>query len=169
MSKKTQIYWSVWIGVWTGIYVILYLISPLSQYGIIWCTFIALPIFFNGGAARADYFPQMVSSCVGVGWGWLMLYVAGIFGVGMDGNVAMALSCGLLTITCCMMMMIPQKALINKVPAMFGGISSCFGTYDAEVPEKLIVLMVTLCLGVSLGLLCNEGLPFCKKLAGDNS
>ena len=68
MTNRGKINWSIWIGVWTGIYVLLYLLSPLGKYGIVWCTFIALPIFFNGGAARKDYIPQMISSIIGVAW-----------------------------------------------------------------------------------------------------
>ena len=66
VTAKAKAYWSIWIGLWTGIYVLLYLLSPLAKHGIIWCTFIALPIFFNGGALRKDYIPQMICSCVGV-------------------------------------------------------------------------------------------------------
>ncbi len=157
MTVKGKINWSIWIGVWTGIYVLLYLLSPLGQYGFIWCTFIALPIYFNGGAARKDYVPQMLSSIVGVLWGVAMLAFAGrlsIWGLGTAGSNAV--SCGILTITCCFMMIIRDKLLINKVPAMFGGIAACF----SQGGEHLIPLCVTLCLGVSLGLLCNEGTHF---------
>ena len=45
--------------------VICYLFSPLAKYGCIWITFVALPIFFNGGALRKDFFPQIVSSWPG--------------------------------------------------------------------------------------------------------
>ena len=60
------------------------------------------------------------------------------------------------------MMIFKDKTLINKVPAMFGGISACF----SQGGEHIIPIMITLCLGVSLGLLCNEGLHF---LAEDGS
>lgn len=162
MSKKATVYWCIWIGVLTAIYVFLYLSSPLAQYGIIWVTFIALPIFFNGGAKREDYVPQMVSSCVGVCWGLIMLWFAGVIGA-VGGNLAMALSCGLFTICSCTFMMLENKHLINKVPAAFGGISSCF----SQGGKNWWVIMITLCLGVTLGLLCNEGGPLCAKWAGD--
>lgn len=164
MSAKAQVYFSAWIGVWTGIYVILYLLSPLAQYGIIWCTFIALPIYFNGGAQRKDYFPQMICSCVGVLWGVAMLKFAGMI-AGVGDAASTAISCGLLTITCCCMMILKDSTMLNKVPAMFGGISACFSQGGAS--DKIIPLMITLCLGVSLGLLCNEGAPLCSKWAGD--
>ncbi len=157
MTAKGMVNWSIWIGIWTGIYVLLYLLSPLGQYGIIWCTFIALPIFFNGGAARKDYIPQMLSSIVGVLWGVAMLTFTGglsILGLGVAGSNA--ISCGLLTIACCFMMIIKDKGLINKVPAMFGGISACF----SQGGHNIIPVCITLCLGVSLGLLCNEGTHF---------
>ena len=155
MTAKGKINWSIWIGVWTGIYVLLYLLSPLGQYGIIWCTFIALPIYFNGGAARKDYIPQMICSCVGVLWGLAMLAVASALSM-TGAAVSNAISCGLLTITCCFMMIFKDNTMLNKVPAMFGGISACF----SQGGQNVIPLMITLCLGVSLGLLCNEGLNF---------
>ena len=161
MTVKGKINWSIWIGIWTGIYVVLYLLSPLAKYGIIWCSFIALPIFFNGGAARKDYIPQMVSSCIGVFWGLAMLAVTGwLSGLGVAGSNAV--SCGILTTFCCFMMILGDKTFVNKVPAMFGGISACF----SQGGENVIPIMITLCLGVSLGLLCNEGTNF---LADDGS
>lgn len=168
MTALAKFYWSVWIGLWTGIYVLLYLLSPLGQYGFIWVTFIALPIFFNGGAARKDYIPQMICSCIGVLWGVVMFagadFLMGMLGMGGAG--ANGISCGLFTVTCCMMMIFKDNTKLNKVPAMFGGISACF-SQGAE-PDRLIPLMITLCLGVSLGLLCNEGGPLCIKLAEKN-
>ena len=162
MSAKAKIYWSIWIGVFTGIYVLLYLNSPLAQYGFIWITFIALPIYFNGGALRKDYIPQMIGSCLGVLWGLVMLYFAGMLG-GLGAAGSNAVSCGLLTITCCFMMILKDNTMLNKVPAMFGGISACF----SQGGEHFVAIMITLCLGVTLGLICNEGAPFCTKWAGD--
>ena len=83
MTNLAKFYWSLWIGGWTGIYVICYLFSPLAKYGCIWITFVALPIFFNGGALRKDFFPQIVSSWLGVAWGLIMLFFANVFaGIG---------------------------------------------------------------------------------------
>lgn len=165
MNALGKVYWSIWIGVWTGIYVVLYNISPLGDYGFIWVTFIALPIYFNGGAARKDYIPQMVSSCIGVIWGVIMFAGAGLLmnALGMGAVPANGLAVGFLTITCCMMMILKDSTLCNKVPAMFGGISSCFS--QGAATDRIIPLMITLCLGVTLGLLCNEGAPICEKLS----
>lgn len=165
MTAKAKVYWSIWIGVFTGLYVLLYLLSPLAKYGIIWITFIALPIFFNGGALRKDYIPQMICSCIGVLWG-VVIFAGTTFlldkaGIGDAG--ANAISCGFFTITCCCMMVFKDKTMLNKVPAMFGGISACFS--QGAAPEKLIPIMLTLCLGVTLGLICNEGGSICEKLA----
>ena len=162
MTAKAKAYWSVWIGVFTCIYVFLYLISPLGQYGIIWISFIALPIYFNGGALRKDYLPQMIGSVLGVIWGLIM-----IFGVNMLGGLgpagSNAVSCGFFTITACLMMILKDSTMLNKVPAMFGGISACF----SQGGENVVPVMITLCLGVTLGLICNEGGPLCAKWAGD--
>ena len=112
MTVKGKINWSIWIGVWTGIYVLLYLLSPLGKYGIIWCTFIALPIYFNGGAARKDYVPQMASSCIGVIWGLIMIWGTGLV-AGTGVAMSNALSCGIFTITCCFMMIFKDNTLVN--------------------------------------------------------
>lgn len=165
MNSKAKAYWSIWIGIFTGIYVLLYLLSPLGKYGIIWCTFIALPIYFNGGALRKDYIPQMICSCIGVLWGVVIFagtnFLSNRFAMGAASSNA--LSCGFFTITCCMMMIFKDKTMINKVPAMFGGIAACFS--QGAAPEKIVPVMITLCLGVTLGLICNEGGPICEKLA----
>ncbi|MCD8370837.1 MAG: DUF1097 domain-containing protein [Clostridiales bacterium] len=167
MTAKAKVYWSIWIGIWTGIYVLLYLLSPLAKHGIIWVTFIALPIYFNGGALRKDYIPQMICSCVGVIWGVIMFagadFMTGAFGLASSGSTA--LSCGVFTITCCMMMILKDNSMLNKVPAMFGGISACFS--QGAATDKLIPLMITLCLGVTLGLICNEGGSLCEKWGAD--
>ena len=160
MSKLGKFYWACWIGIWTAIYVILYLNSPLAQYGIIWITFVALPIFFNGGAKREDFFPQIVSSWLGVAWGLIMLFFAGLW-AGIGENLAMAVSVGIFTIASSSCMILKNKHLINMVPAAFGGISTCF----SQGGNNWWVIGITLTLGVILGTICNEGAPLCEKLA----
>ncbi len=160
MNNLAKFYWSLWIGGWTGIYVILYLFSPLAKYGCIWITFVALPIFFNGGALRKDFFPQVVSSWLGVAWGLIMLFFANMWSA-MGSNVAMAVSVAIFTVCSCLMMCFDNKHLINKVPAAFGGISTCF----SQGGDNWWVVGITLSLGVCLGLLCNEGGALCEKWA----
>lgn len=160
MTNLAKFYWSLWIGGWTGVYVICYLFSPLAEYGCIWITFVALPIFFNGGALRKDFFPQIVSSWLGVAWGLIMLFFANVF-AGIGPVFSMALSVAVFTVASCMMMCFENKHLINMVPAAFGGISTCF----SQGGSNWWVVGITLTLGVCLGLLCNEGGPLCVKWA----
>ncbi len=154
MSTKVTVKWSIWIGACTGVYVWLYLLSPLAQYGIIWVSFIALPIYFNGGAKREEYFHYIFSYITGVGWGVLMLYVTGMFVESIGAVNATAIVVAILTAACCFHMLFPNKLFLNKVPAMFGGISATF----SQGGENIGPLMITLVLGTTLGLICNEGL-----------
>jgi len=156
MSNKFKLNWGIWIGIVTGIYVFLYLNSPLAQYGIIWVTFIALPIFFNGGAQRKDFFAYGVSSILGVVWGLIFLFFIGIFAQVMNENLATALSCLIFTACVCLHMMVPDKFLFNKVPAMFGGIAATF----SQGGENFIPIMITLVLGDIVAVLCSEGTKF---------
>ena len=160
MSKKYVVNWGIWIGVWTGIYVFLYLMSPLAKYGVIWCTFIALPIYFNGGAQPKDYVSYVTSSICGVCWGLIFIFFIELFQKGGMGNVpATALGCLIFTALCCLHMMVPDKGLLNKVPAMFGGISATFSQWGTNV----VPVTATLCLGVTLALICGLGTKVLKE------
>jgi len=159
LTAKYRINWGIWIGVMTGIYVFLYLNSPLAQYGIIWITFIALPIFFNGGAARQDYFSYFLSNIAGVAWGLIFLFFIAVFANFMSDVLATALGCLIFTALCCLHMLVPNKFLFNKVPAMFGGISATF----SQGGENVLPVILTLLCGVTLALICNEGRNFLSE------
>jgi hypothetical protein len=65
-----------------------------------------------------------------------------------------AVVCFVLTAACCAIhMIITPNTVFNKLPAMFGGISSVFSTWG----EHMVPLMITLVLGSTLALLCAEG------------
>lgn len=155
MTKRFFFNWSVWIGLATGVYTALYLISPLAQYGVVYATFIALPIYFISGAKREEYFNFTVSNVTGVAWGWV--YFAGIgwlIQVGMGATLSTALACGVITVVCCAFhFIVTPNTLFNKLPAMFGGIAAAFSTGAT----KIVPLMITLVLGSTLALICNEG------------
>lgn len=160
MTVKYRVNWSIWIGVMTGIYVLLYLMSPLAQYGIIWMSFIALPIYFNGGAKPEEYIHYALSSIAGVVWGLIFLFFIGVFAdMGMSPAISNALGCGIFTIFCCFHMLVPDKVLLSKVPAMFGGIAATF----SQGGEKILPIMITLVLGVTLGMICGLGTKFLKE------
>ena len=164
MNKRFLFNWSVWIGLVTGIYTALYLLSPLAQYGVVYATFIALPIYFIAGAKKEEYFNFTVSNATGVAWGWAYITaITGFTEVGMNNIMANALACGLITIICCSFhFIITPNTLFNKLPAMFGGIAAAFSTGATQI----VPLMITLVLGSTLALICNMGT---KLLADDGS
>ena len=81
----------------------------------------------------------MISSIIGVAWGCAMIAVTnGLLHIGVSTVNANALSCGMLTITCCFMMIFKDRSFINKVPAMFGGISACFSdVYKRQILDTV--------------------------------
>ena len=66
MTKRYLFNWCVWIGLATGVYSAIYLLTPLKNYGVIYATFIALPIYFISGAKREEYFNFTISNITGV-------------------------------------------------------------------------------------------------------
>lgn len=120
-----------------------------------YATFTALPIFFTAGATRKEYFNYAVSNVVGVGWG--LGYIACITflaGLGLTAAVSQAVTVFACTVACCFIHFVPfGTTWLNKPAAMFGAISATFSTGGA----KWEALIVTLLLGVTLALICNEG------------
>ena len=155
MTNKYLFNWCVWIGLATGVYTALYMLSPLSQYGVVYATFVALPIYFISGAKKEEYFNFISSNVVGVLWGWLYLtLIVWMIGLGVNDIVSNAVVCGVITVICCAFHFIcTPKTPFNKLPAMFGGIAVCFSTGGA----KIVPLMITLVLGSTLALICQEG------------
>ncbi|MDR1835369.1 MAG: DUF1097 domain-containing protein [Fusobacteriaceae bacterium] len=164
MSNKVKIAWSAWIGILTGLYLIIYLNTPLGQHKVVWMSFVALPIYFNGGAKRSEFFHYSLSYIIGVLWGALMLKGLGAAAPSIGMIPAMGIVVGLLTIACCAIhMMLPEKALLTKVPAIFGGMACAFAC--SFLGEPISIAMITLVGGTILGLLCMEGLaPIMKML-----
>jgi len=155
MTKRFLFNWCIWIGLATGIYTALYVMSPLNQYGVVYATFVALPIFFLSGAKRGEFLNYSLSNIVGVVWGWV--YITGIIwmtGMGFSNVVSQGLVCGIVTIICCSFhFIVTPNTYFNKLPAMFGGIAMAFSTSAT----KIIPLMITLALGSTLALICQEG------------
>lgn len=155
MTKRFLFNWSIWIGLATGVYTALYLISPLAQYGVVYATFIALPIYFISGAKKEEYFNFTVSNVTGVAWGWLYITaITWLISMGMNSVLSNALCCGIITIVCCAFhFIVTPNTFFNKLPAMFGGIAAAFSTGAT----KIIPLMITLVLGSTLALVCDMG------------
>lgn len=155
MTKRFLWNWSVWIGLVSGIYVFLYVLSPLFEYGVMYATFTALPIFFTAGASRSEYFHYAASNVIGVGWGLIYIGCITILtGWGLSTAPAQGLAVAVCTVACCAIHFIPLgNTWLNKPAAMFGAISATFSTGGA----KWGALIITLMLGVTLALVCNEG------------
>ena len=159
MNKRFLFNWAVWIGIVSGIYCFLYSISPLNDYGVMCATFTGLPIFFTAGAQRKEYINYAVSNVVGVLWG--LVYLAAIVAMAKvtGGAVANGVIVGIFTIVLCAFHFIPTGSTwVNKPAAMFGAISCTF--WIGGDMSKVIPLMITLVLGVTLGLVCQEGTNF---------
>jgi hypothetical protein len=174
MTNKFLINWAIWIGVMSGIYCGFYVLSPLNQYNIIWMTFVALPIFFNGGAKVEDYVAFLFSIVIGVVWGIVYLFFIGKLGF-LGGALATAIGVGGLCVIQCAIHFIPPlcKTPFRVIPAMFGAISMTFswafhpgGTGTAltgsPVDDFISLLPVTLTLlgGCTLALICGLGTRF---------
>ncbi|MDK2957306.1 MAG: hypothetical protein PWQ57_2802 [Desulfovibrionales bacterium] len=155
MTNRYLVNWSIWIGFWSGVYVYIYLLTPLAGYGVIWMTFVALPIYFNGGAKREEFVNYAVSAVIGVLWGLAYLYCIGwLVDVGVEAKLSTALVIFVLTTAVCAVHFLMPKALQMKaVPVMFGAIASMF----SQNGGKVLPAICTLIGGVFLGLLCNEG------------
>lgn len=46
MTKRYALSWAIWIAVVNGLYCGLYAASPLDNFGLIWVTYVAYPIYF---------------------------------------------------------------------------------------------------------------------------
>lgn len=155
MTKKGLFNWSVWIGLMGGIYCAIYASSPIFSIGVMWMTFVALPIYFNGGAKKAEYFDYVASMVAGVVWGAGMLYFIGILsnkGVPINSNMGVIVGGG--TILCCAIhFCLTGNFLFNRVPMMFGAMACTFSQGGKNLP----FIIITMFCGITLGLIMQEG------------
>jgi hypothetical protein len=159
MPIRYLINWAVWIGVLSGIYVFLYLQTPLAGYGVVWMTFVALPIYFTGGAKPAEYVGYVLSMLVGVAWGLIYLFcIAKLMGMGMPGDIATALVVAAVCSAQCAAHFTPPLANtpLKVVPIMFGAIAMCF----SQGGENVVPVILTLFGGLTLALVCGLGTRF---------
>jgi hypothetical protein len=163
MKARFGINMGIWIGVVTGIYALLYSLSPLAAGGVLPCSFIALPIYFNAGARKEEYFDYCTSAIIGVGWAAIYVYAMGAFGgLGMmPAAYSSALVITVITVVLCAIhIIVTPKGLFSSIPMMFGAIAT---TFFVGV-DKWLYIMITLCLGITLGYVC--GLRF--KMVDEN-
>lgn len=155
MTNRGMINWSIWISACCGLYIFLYLISPLSQYGVIYCTFVGFALYFLAGAKKEDIPNFMASFVLGVVWGWVYLQMIGLLGNYVPGNIATALTVFLATTACCVIhFVLTPNTIFNKVPAMFSAIAMMFSTGGANP----VPIAITLVGSVVLAYVCNLGL-----------
>lgn len=191
MTKRGLVNWAIWISVLSGIYCGIYALTigkwtenHVNGWHFMCATFTALPIFFTAGAKREDWLKYCCSNIMGVLWGMLYLFCMdrmNSMGVPWWANAAIVISV-LCTIECAIHFNLPAKMQINVVPAHFGGISSTFWCSNLALavigtPGETAVgsfynfsgvpmVMATLVGGVTLGLICNEGLNFIDSSTG---
>lgn len=158
MPAKYLINWAIWIGGMSGIYVYVYLQTPLAQYGVIWMTFVALPIYFTGGAKPEDYFSYLLSMLLGVGWGVVYLFfIERTMALGLEADLATAVVVAALCALQCAIHFVPTaNTPFRVVPIMFGAISMCF----SQGGGNLGPIALTLFGGLTLALICGLGTRF---------
>lgn len=160
MNNKFFIKWAVWIGVTSGIYALVYSFSPLINYGVIWATFVALPIYFTSGAKKEEMINYICSAPIGVLWGFIFIKTTGwVTGLNVSVAVANMLVTMVVTIVCVSLhMTLLSKTWFNKIPAIFGGIASTLAAQNyTSNGEHLLPLAITLVFGVILGYVNNYG------------
>lgn len=155
-ENRKLINWAIWIALWSGVYCAIYTMTPLYKYGIMWNTFVALPIFFTAGAKKSEYFNYVASMVCGIAWGVINICFVGVLTkVGLPDNLNMFLSTGIITAVCCILhFTVTSNTLFNKIPMMFGAIGC---TFNMGISKDLWVVALTMFGGISLGLICQEG------------
>lgn len=159
MNKRFMFMWAVWMGVTAGIYALLYSLTPLIQYGVMWASFVALPIYFSSGGKKEEIINYMCSSPCGVIWGVIFLKTTNLALQYVTVPTANMLATIVVTIVCVALhSIVLEKTWVNKVPAIFGGIAATLATSNyTPNGEHLIPLAITLSLGVILGYINNYG------------
>ncbi len=161
MSKKVIFLWSLWIGLMVALFAFIYLSSPLASYGLMWMSFVSMPLYFAAGAELKDLASFCATNIVGLAWGLFYLFLIGVFSsLGLAAPLATAATIMIATPSCCIAhMLVPDKYLVNKLAAAFGAIACVF----SQNGENLFATGATLIAGVIVGLLCKVGLRFFYK------
>lgn len=160
MNKYLWSY-SIWIAVTSGIYALIYLLTPLGTYGLMWMTFVSLPIFFTAGAKTEEIPNYLCSMLAGIIWGIINLWFINLLiNTGISAPAANALDLLLITIPCVgLHMTILGKTWLNKVPMVFGGLSMTF----SQGGQNVIVIGITLACGILLAVVFSLGGSWLEK------
>ena len=155
MKVRFPVNFGLWIGVVAALYVWLYLMSPLAAGGVLPCTFVAVPIFLNGGGKKEQIANHVTSAIIGVAWGTgYIKFAAALAHYNLGPTMPLVLAVLILTSICVAIHNIFKPyGLFCSIPMMFGAIAS---TLFAGA-DKWAYLMITLALGVLLGYACIYG------------
>jgi hypothetical protein len=125
-------------------------------------TFVAMPIYFNGGAKPEEYVTYLLSLLMGIVWGLIYLFCIGfLVGLGLAGDVATALVVGVLCAVQCAVHFIPPlgKTPVRNIPIMFGAFSMCF----SQGGQNVVPITLSLIGGLTLALICGLGTRFLSQ------
>lgn len=119
---------------------------------ITWVAFVAWAMFYAAGGKRAGYLKTVPTNMVGVLWGWLMVWFAGV--LGFTGALGIAVGIGAFA-------MVVQAKIpwLSFIPGAFAGTSCYFGT-GGDWQGTVIGLL----LGASLGWLSEAGGGWIAKI-----
>lgn len=161
MNKRFLFNWTIWISLVAAIYTYLYAISPLEKYGVVFATFVALPIYFISGAKLEEYPNFTISYITGVLWGMVFLWcITALINFGINVALSQAIVIFVVSTACIgFHFIVTANTLFNKLPAMFGGIAVTF----SQGGKNIVPIMITLVLGTTLALICTAGTRFLTK------
>ena len=154
MSKKATFVWCIALGLLDGIYCLICNMIPHIQH-YMWIGFIALPIYFMGGAKLKELPRYACCSICGVLWGALTLLVLGM-GLIADGGVNMLVFVTIIVAICCYVhigLLTEDKlgGLFCNCPMVFGGFAAIFSQGNGEIPWVMLTLVLGLILGWAMG------------------
>lgn len=123
MTNKFMFNWAIWIGFASGVYCYVYSFLPLPTQSLIWMSFVALPIYFNGGAKLEEYPHYVTSAITGVGWALVYIYFIGLcLKAGLSGPLTLFIVVGGVTIVCVAFhLIVTGNTWFNKLAMMYGG------------------------------------------------
>lgn len=147
MNKYFWCY-AVWMAITTGIYAFIYLSTPLGELGIMWMTFVALPIFFTAGAQTNEIPNYICSMFAGIAWGIVDLWFINFLSdIGLSIPVYNALNLLIFTTLCVgLHLTVLSKTWFNKVPMVFGGLAVTF----SQNAQNIVGIVITLLCGILL-------------------
>lgn len=149
--KKYSFCFAVWMAVVAAIYAVIYLLSPLGSYGLMWMTFVALPIYFTSGANPKEAPNYICSMLAGLVWGLINIWFTNfLLDAGLSAVAANAINLLLMTIVSVgIHLAFLSKTWFNKVPMMFGGLAMTFSQGGSNISVIAITMTCGILIAVS--------------------